>query len=59
MRGTAIARGHARFEFRVYGAGAGATSNNPSAFIAASKRPAGSKVLFHSKTFGSHASATV
>ena len=28
-------------------------------FIAASKRPAGSRVLFHSMTFGNHVSATV
>ena len=42
-----------------YGAGAGATSNSPCAFIAASKRSAGSSVLFHSMTLGNQSSATV
>ena len=45
--------------FAAAGYGAGAMSNRPSAFITASKRPAGSRVLFHSTTFASHVSATV
>src|SRR5262249_20200708 len=40
-------------------AGTGATSKSPSACIAASKRPVGSRVLFQSKTLGSQASLTV
>src|SRR5262249_24899086 len=42
-----------------FDAGAETISNSSSAFIAASKRPAGSRVLFHSMTFGNHLSATV